>query len=465
MRRWIVLGIIGFLVFGSFVSAGDVCQGFDVDRTLSDVNLKIQNLTGVINQKEADLQELYATFNGSLEALERIVKLEDEVQELRSEREAYERQKLSLELIKRYTVKTPHGLQVLYYNLPKGLVKEYVEKIHPVRKNVDLDWLVAYYRQAGELTFDEYIEVDSRLREAVKAGKVDEALNLLQKRKQIREEIYAFAREKSKLETLQKLKTLGEQQTIMKKLGIEPLSSSLKSDFGWYDGWGERYGNCNSGYIPVCGRYSLKSWLPESGEDWGENPVYFRNLHSAAVWVGIYTTSEPSYSSFEAQYCTHEFFSTSEDGGIRTYWNRAVNLMESEGYTGFGNYGSIQIKYFYTGEAYNSRPSDRSYQKANLIFQFECNRYACWISSYHPQLPNPSDADNIPATGDYSLYINARWLYGNCCIGPDNPECNWANGHCHGCFAPDESASQNFAWVNLDYRICVWPPERYGQRC
>lgn len=409
MRKWVVLGIVGFLIFSVGVvqaSAGSkACQGVDVDKALSEVNLRIQNLTGVINQREAELQELYVGFNGSPEVLRRIVKLEDEVQELKSEEEAYERQKLSLELIKRYTVKTPYGLQILYYNLPEEdeVVKEYAEKIHPARKDIDLNWLIAYYRQAGELTFDEYIEVDSRLREAVKVGEGDEALKLLQKRRQIQDKIYVFAKEKTKLETLQKLETLGEQQTIMKKLKIQPLTTSLKFDFGWYDGWGERYGNCNSGYIPVCGRYSLKSWLPESGEDWGENPVYFRDLRSAAVWIGIYTTSEPSYSSFEAQYCTHEFFSTSRDGDMRIYWTRAVDLMESEGYPNFENYGSIQIKYFYAGEAYNSRPSDRSYQKANLIFQFECNRYACWISSYHPQLPNPSDASNIPSTGYYNL--------------------------------------------------------------
>ena len=493
MWRWVVLFMVGVLFLSNFGFAGQFqevkdsqvpvssgacdtcssCQDFDIDKALGEVNAKIGNLTKVINQKEAELQKLYAELNRtkSIETLEKIIKLEDEDQSLKHDLKAFERRKLSLELIKKYTRKTPYGLQVLYYRLPREdvLVKQYIEKVHPVKKDVDLDWFIAFYRQAGELTFDEYIETGMKLRETlkeVKAGNatIEDALKLIQQRKEIWDRIYDYLEERDRLQTLKKLKELGKQQTIIKTIGVEPLSTP--HDFGWYDGWGERWGNCNSGYIPICGNYNLKSWLPESGEDWGENPVYFKNLEVAAVWVGIYTTSEPYQPAFTAQYCTHEFFLPSnEDYNVRVYWDRAIKLMESIGYANFGEYGSIQIKYFYAGEAYNSRPSDRSYQKANLIFQFECNKYACWISSYHPQLPTPSNPYDIPSTGYYPLYVFARAIYANCCIGIDNPECNWANGHCKGCFAPDESASQNFAWENRGYRICVWPPERYGERC
>jgi len=143
MRRKTLLSlfVVGVLFLSNFVFAGQFqevkdsqvpvsskacdtcssCQNFDVDRALSEVNAKIENLTKVINQKEAELKKLYAELNGtkSIETLEKIIKLEDEVQGLKSEREAYKRQKLSLELTKKYTRKTPYGLQVLYYRLPR----------------------------------------------------------------------------------------------------------------------------------------------------------------------------------------------------------------------------------------------------------------------------------------------------------------------------------------------------------
>ena len=190
MRRIVASLLLSLLVLSSFgfVLAGDVwkesnlqvsagsktcntcssCQDFDVDKALSEVNLRIENLTRVINQKEAELQKLYAELSKSksVETLEKIVKLEDEVQLLKSELEAYKRQKLSLEFVKKYTRKTSYGVEILYYRLPREdvLVRQYIEKVHPVRKDVDLDWFIAYYRQAGELTFDEYVETDMRLR-------------------------------------------------------------------------------------------------------------------------------------------------------------------------------------------------------------------------------------------------------------------------------------------------------------
>ena len=77
MRRWIVLFVVGLLFLSSFGFAGQAedsqapvssgtcdtcssCQDFDVDKALSEVNARIENLTKVINQKEAELRKLYA---------------------------------------------------------------------------------------------------------------------------------------------------------------------------------------------------------------------------------------------------------------------------------------------------------------------------------------------------------------------------------------------------------------------
>ena len=109
MQRWVVLGVVVLLVFSSFgfvfaqesfqevkdlqVKAEKCescsCQDFNIDKALSEVNEKIENLAKVINQKEVELRKLYAELNRakSVETLERIVKLEDGVQLLKSERE------------------------------------------------------------------------------------------------------------------------------------------------------------------------------------------------------------------------------------------------------------------------------------------------------------------------------------------------------------------------------------------
>lgn len=78
MRKWVFWALLGLLVFGNFgfvfaeqfqeVRGLQVrtekcescsCQDFDVDKALSEVNARIENLTKVINQKEAELQGLY----------------------------------------------------------------------------------------------------------------------------------------------------------------------------------------------------------------------------------------------------------------------------------------------------------------------------------------------------------------------------------------------------------------------
>ena len=264
------------------------CQDFDVDKALSEVNEKIENLTKVINQKEAELQKLYAELNRtkSIETLEKIIKLEDEARVLGSELEFYKRRKLGLELLKEYTRNAACGLQVLYYRLPREdeLVKQYIEKVHPVRKDVDLDWFIAYYRQAGELTFDEYIETDMKLREALKEVKtgnatINDALELVEKRKRIWDRVYAYLEERDKLQTLKRLKELGKQQTILKTIGIQPLAIS---NIVYHNEIGTKY-PCSTvsidGVLYCGGENPLKDTLPP----YYVAPVEYRDLEPIAV--------------------------------------------------------------------------------------------------------------------------------------------------------------------------------------
>ena len=68
MRKWVILGIVALLVFSSFEKDLQVriekcescsCQEFNIDKALSGVNARIENLTRVINRKEAELQVLH----------------------------------------------------------------------------------------------------------------------------------------------------------------------------------------------------------------------------------------------------------------------------------------------------------------------------------------------------------------------------------------------------------------------
>ena len=472
MRRIVASLLLSLLVLSSFgfVLAGDVwkesnlqvsagsktcntcssCQDFDVDKALSEVNAEIENLTKVINQKEAELQKLYAELSKSksVETLEKIVKLEDEVQLLKSELEAYKRQKLSLEFVKKYTRKTSYGVEILYYRLPREdvLVRQYIEKVHPVRKDVDLDWFIAFYRQAGELTFDEYVETDMRLRETlkeIKAGNVavEDALELIEKRKEIWDRIYAYLEERDKLQTLKKLKELGKQQTIMKTTGIQPLAIS---NIIYYSELGTRYAcsQVSIGGVLYCGGDNpLKDTLPP----YYVSPVEYRDLEPIAVWVGVYASDTPNSDYYLGQFCIYTFKKESE---LHYYWERARNYDVRA--------KSIQIKYFYDGIAYNPKTSEE--QVANLIWQFECNANRCWLTSYRPHLPNPDNPYYIP-NDEYMLYVYWRVLNSNCCRSSsshDNPYgCLWANGHCNGCFAPDDSASQYFPHIDRPYQVDI----------
>ncbi|MCO6040634.1 hypothetical protein [Thermococcus alcaliphilus] len=452
MLRWVVLGIVGLLVFNSFgfvfaqevkslqvssetCSACSSCQDFDIDKALSEANAKIENLTRLINQKEAELHKLYAELNKtkSVETLEKIIEMRNELRPFQNMKMAFERQRLSLELVKKYTRRTPYGVEVLYYRLPREdeLVKQYIEKVHPVRKDVDLDWFIAYYRQAEENTFYEYSVMNMQLKNMVKEGIVDiqDALDIIKTEDKLWDKIYSYLEEKTKLETLKRLKTIGRKQTIMKTMGIEPLYIN-------YGGISERYGNCPiSPYSPYkCGDNYLTETLP--AHDSGIS-VTFIGLQPVALWVGMYTVNPDNTLKYIGEYCRYSDYFKPENK-LHEFFDIARSYDSST--------ERIQIKYFYSGQAYN--PYTGSYQKAVLIWQFDCDEGGCFLTSYNPHLPDPNNPTYIPYV--YTTLLRVDWynLYDNCCYGPDNPECNWANGHCYGCFAPDDSASQNFAWVD-----------------
>jgi len=454
MQKCITLFVIGVMFLSRLVTAQEFrdsqvgseeckscsCRGFDFDKVLNEVNAKIANLSSVINQKEVELYTLYDEFNRTrdIEILEEIIKFEEEVQLLRSELELYKRQRLNLMLIKKYTRKTAYGIEILYYRLPREskLVEKYVEELNPVKKDVNLDWLIAFYRQASELTFDDYIEVDMRLRDTLKEikagnGTIEDALKLIRERRKLWSEIYRYLEERDKLQTIKTLRELGRRQTIMKTLGIV---SYREDEVIYHSELGLRYPctETNIDGTPYCGVNSLKQVLPSYNYP---GTPFFEDLTPIAVWVGVYSSSEPNRDYYLGEFCTYTF---KEESRLHEYWELA-RYYDSRA-------KSVQIKYFYDGIAYN--PSIGEYQIVNLIWQFECNSATtCWVTSYRPRLPYPNNPLTIP-NGEYVIRVFSRALRSNCCRSSsshDNPYgCHWSNRHCEACFAPDDSASQNF---------------------
>ncbi|ACJ15714.1 hypothetical protein TON_0229 [Thermococcus onnurineus NA1] len=470
MRKWITMLLLGILFLSSFQTVKaeatqttnqvpttcQSCSCVDVEALLSQVLVNISTLSFEIEQKNAELQKLYMGWNTTknVSILSEIVRIEDEVRVLTNKLKFLERQKLSIELIKKYTIKTPYGIKILYYKLPSesALVQEYMEKVHPVRTDVDLTWFIAYYRQAAELTFTEYVQTDMRLRELLKivnSGNytqehVREILDLLEQRRMLWNEIYSYAEEKEKLETIQALKEAGWKQTLVASaIGIEPLAINFggiaegESCFSIFCNW-------NYGYKdPLPGvddpKYADSAPL-----------VHYSSFYPVAVWVGIYESTTPNKDYFWGQYCTYDFPQTNTD--FRKYWDRAVDLHPG---TQFQDFGSIQIKLFYDGWAYNPNEGNQL-QESNIIWQVECNKSGCWVvTNYLKPLPDPDAA--YYADKYYKLYVNKYWL--ECCkYGDVGSSCKWANTHCGGCFAPDQARSQNFVVCTRDTygSLCGW---------
>ncbi|NJE61419.1 hypothetical protein [Thermococcus sp. 21S7] len=475
MRKWVTMLLLGLLFLSGFhtvkaeatqttsqvqTSCQD-CSCIDVNVLLSNLTANITNLTNTIGQKRLKLKTLYGEWSvtKNTSVLFEIVKLKDEIRLLTNELKYLERQKLSLQLAQNYTVQTPYGKKILYYKLPSEstIVQEHIKKVHPVRTDVDLEWFIAYYRQAAELTFTEVVQTDMRMRELLKkveAGNytddtISEIFTLLDKREKLWNEIYRFTEEKEKLQTIQTLRETGRKQILIASAtGVEPLAIN----FG-----GIAQGDSCSESI-CMDAYGLAPPLPgvfNKAYASSAPVVHYTYISPVAVWVGIYESSIPNKDYYWGQYCTYDFPKSSTD--FKKYWDRAVQLYPALPDIG----GSMEIKLFYRGWAYNtnSNPvphstagmstgsSNGRFQESNLIWQVECNKNGCWVVSYY-QLPlsNPGTSHSDIYV---RLYINFQWLRDRCCKGGDvGNMCKWANGHCGGCFAPDESASQNFPIVD-----------------
>ncbi|WP_198362095.1 hypothetical protein [Thermococcus pacificus] len=322
------------------------CSCIDVNTLLDNLTANITNLTHTIDQKKLRLEKLYEKWNTTknMSILFEIVMQKDEIRLLTNELKYLKRQKLSLQLVQNYTVQTPYGRKILYYKPPpeSTIVQEHVKKVHPVRSDVDLAWFIAYYRQAAELTFTEVVQTDMRMRELLKkveAGNyteetINEILTLLDKREKLWREIYKFAEEKEKLQTLKTLKETGRKQTLIKAAtGVEPLAIKF----------GGIAKGCFCSYLHCYNSYGTAPPLPGVIHplDASEAPyMYYREFYPVVLWVGMYTSSEPDVNHFWGDYCTYEFPSTGTD--FEKYWNRAIEL-------GLQTFGSIQIKLFYEG--------------------------------------------------------------------------------------------------------------------
>ncbi|WP_324734772.1 hypothetical protein VFC49_05980 [Thermococcus sp. SY098] len=467
MQKWVVLGILVLLVFGNlgFVFAEqfqevkglqvktekcDSCpyQGFDVDKALSEVDAKIENLTKVINQKEVELQKLYAELNRtkSVEILEKIVKLEDEVQLLKSQREFYKRRKNDLKLIKKYTVKTLYGLKVLYYKLPpkKHVIAIHVQeikKINPKFNASSVEELITFYRQASELTFYKTALIDLKISSEFESDMYNMTLvvQLLQKRKYLWNKIYEYLTKRDELYTLSRLWDTQNYQ-------IEPKILDVP-DFCYYNGRIWICSEIREGYLQdeecCLTYYGIKQPLPENVE------ITFTNVEPTVVWIGMYSSQNPDISFHFADWCTYTFPSDNDENTIKTlYWDTAYELARSLGEP----LRSIQIKFFY--KAYAQNPDSGDIQEANLIYQYECyytsaGTVGCWPSPGYggTKLPlNPLNPGIIKTEVTVFPYYLACKCYGDC-GGYGCSYAKWANGHCNGCFAPDESTSQNFATI------------------
>ena len=447
-RENVEVDSVGHYWARSFVSAESIseqnekCYIANIYSNLNKLDLKITNLINQIDEKNLELQDLYHKFekNRDIDILKKILKLNDEILSLEDELAFYRRQEMSLNLIEKYSILTPRGLEVLYSHLPREqeIVRAYVQKIHPIKKNIDLGWLIAYYQQAGELTFDEYIKTDIELQNVVKhietnnsSSNINDILKLLNKKRELNSQIHTYAEERDKLIVLYHLIEKAKKQKfeLIKTGNIEPLAIHL--------GGIHQREECD------CSNLETKRTLPgvSSQYDATYAPyVTYTDFRPSVVWIGMYSTDQPYYWAFWGDFCTYEFPETRND--IVQYWMWAIQKAQENHWDGLR---SIQVKMFYEGHALNTNYQPTYTQEANIIWQFDCNQDGCWaVTNRLFPLENP---DTTHYYESYKLYVNAYYL-GCCTSGDVGSSCKWANKHCYGCFAPDESASQNFA-------ICV----------
>jgi len=461
MRRWVVLFMVGVLFLSNFGFAGQFqevkdsqvpvnsgtcgacssCQDFDVGKALVEVNLKIENLTRIINQKEAELQKLYAEFNRtkSIKTLEKIVKLEDDIQLLKSEREFYKRQKIIGRILNRYSGKnlyTIYDSRVIIDNYTKE-----VQKLLPMmNKTIETpSELAELYWNLAQDTFNEIMTLETNLQIIFKKLNKKQDLSVyippfLKEKRKLWNKIYQYLRKRDELYTYAALeKTRREQIPRIGMFGIVPLSSSPSPWECWV----------TSGGVHVCREIEkgeVVNCCPDPlGHPLGDG-TNFVNLRPSAVWIGMYSDTYPSGDSHVADYCLYKFPSSNTPSVIFETYKPYVDYMSGKYNL---NIRSIQIKFFYTATAYNMEV--HTYQQTHLIFQ-----YNCYMSTGYCQ-PSASWLRELPANPQnppYSMVTNLMvWPYVLACKykGDCGLACEWANGHCRGCFAPDDTASQYFA--------------------
>lgn len=473
MRKWVVLGIVGLLVFGNLVFAGgwdesdlqvsagsktcntcNSCQEFDVDKVLNEVNLEIENLTRVINQKGAELQGLYqkAKISPTNESLDRILMLETELAYKRADLLFYQAQKQQVEMYKKYTRKTSYGVEVLYYKLPKKdeIVEELTNEINPAVEDPDFDWFISAYLQAYEMTGFELLEKLFELRNLIEKAKKGEAsIEDLMKWKAEFKKLEAkrdhYGLKYSELDTLQELYMRGRYQTILKSALVQLSSISwgipqYQGESCWPSWW-----YCPSKEEPLIEESPSE---PTSWWDWVIGTYYMDAFEPVLVWVGIYSSETPNRDYFIGEECTTEFPEWHRGWEVRKYWNDLVD--------DYPDMRSIQVKLFYTAKL----PS-RGYKRYGMIWLYNCNEDECWLTSINEYLP--SEPNIGPPDGYYDIVTtpNAKL---SCCktcpYGGSCTSCRWCNRHCDGCFACDPTGRQYFAAVGdpSEYRQRnIWP--------
>jgi len=146
----------------------------------------------------------------------------------------------------------------------------------------------------------------------------------------------------------------------------------------------------------------------------------FSNFQKTKVWVGVYSTEQPSIYSKIGDLC-YTYFTTS----MQWYWTRA-----NWEYSGCK---SIQIKWIYLADV------QADGMRHNLIW--EGNK------SINPHIGEWYTYGRYTTTNPKSyVYKIASFPDHHGCCGWI--KCHWCNTHCGGCFACDPSGAQYFSWTN-----------------
>lgn len=421
-------------------SACSSCQDFNVGKSLVEVNARIENLTKVINQKEAELHKLYAELNRtkSIETLEKIVKLEDDIQLLKNEKAFYERRKNELLLFGQY-MRKPYGQS-------RNSTDRYIQNLKRIGLDIDSDittnHLISLYWVVIGALFDDIVEIDNKIYNTLQEFQsnsdsvkdVDRIISLLQRKRNLWEEIRRYLKSRDELYFTNYIEEKKkEQEKILWAMYNEIPLVTTTTNCQWNTNGKLICSEIKLGYEedPDCclSFYRLKSALSADVQ------YTFENLNPSVVWVGMYSSNFPNIEEHVGDWCTYNFPSDNSESTIRSmYWERAQEIANEYGLT----VNSIQIKFFYTARVYRS--DFGGYQQTNLIFQYDCYPFSgnivCKPSSGYGKV-----LFNNPQTPPYSFqtkiavnpYVLACKMYGDC-GGYGCEYAKWANGHCWGVF-------------------------------